>query len=147
MWLDPSGNHKELLEIVEKINDGCEVSIGSDSQMVSGNWLFATVVCLHWPGHGGTYFFTRGKKEKSSFSSLGERLMSEVYSSVMIADQIRQLRPNLKINVHADIASSPIAKSNRFAKIAESYIAGMGFCPSIKPDAWAAASVADKLIR
>jgi predicted RNase H-related nuclease YkuK (DUF458 family) len=32
-------------------------------------------------------------------------------------------------------------------KIAESYITGMGFCPSIKPNAWAAASVADKLTR
>ena len=147
MWLDPNGNHKELLEIVEKINGSCEVSVGSDSQLLSDAWMFATVVCLYWPGHGGTYFFTRGKKEKTSFSSLGERLMSEVYSSVMIADQIRQLRPDLKINVHADIASNPVNKSNRFAKIAESYITGMGFCPSIKPNEWAAASVADKLTR
>ena len=147
MWLDPNGNFKLLSEIVEKIDSKCEVSIGSDSQLLSDSWMFATVVCLYWPGRGGTYFFTRGKKDKSTYSSLGERLMSEVHSSVMIADQIRQLRPDVSINVHADIASSPTNKSHKFAKMAESYITGMGFRPSIKPDAWAAAAVADKLTR
>ena len=44
MWLDPNGNHKELLEIVEKINGSCEVSVGSDSQLLSDAWMFATVV-------------------------------------------------------------------------------------------------------
>jgi predicted RNase H-related nuclease YkuK (DUF458 family) len=73
--------------------------------------------------------------------------MSEVYSSVIVADQIRQLRPNLKINVHADIGSCPASRSNKFAKLAENYIKGMGFSSAIKPDAWAAAAVADKLTR
>jgi predicted RNase H-related nuclease YkuK (DUF458 family) len=147
MWLDPKGNFKDFSEIVNKIDNVCEVFVGSDSQLLSDSWMFATVVCLYWPGRGGTYFFTRDKKEKSSYASLGDRLMSEVYSSVMIADQIRQLRPDLKINVHADIGSCPTSKSNKFAKLAESYIKGMGFNPSIKPDAWAAAAVADKLTR
>lgn len=147
MWLDPNGNLKLLSEIVEKIDSDCEVSVGSDSQLLSDSWMFATVVCLYWPGHGGTYFFTRDKKDKSTYSSLGDRLMSEVHSSVMIADQIRQLKPNISINVHADIASCAGNKSNKFAKSAESYIIGMGFKPSIKPDAWAAAAVADKLTR
>jgi predicted RNase H-related nuclease YkuK (DUF458 family) len=65
----------------------------------------------------------------------------------MIADQIRQSKPNFQINVHADISSSAGNKSNKVAKLAQSYISGMGFSASIKPDAWAAATIADKLTR
>ena len=147
MWLDPKGNFKDFSEIVEKIDSVCEVFVGSDSQLLSDSWMFATVVCLYWPGKGGTYFFTRGKKEKSSYATLGDRLMSEVYSSVIVADEIRQSKPWLQIHVHADVSSSPKNKSNKVAKIAQSYISGMGFSPTIKPDAWAAATIADKLTK
>jgi predicted RNase H-related nuclease YkuK (DUF458 family) len=65
----------------------------------------------------------------------------------MIADEIRKTKPELLINVHADIASSPANKSNKVAKVAQSYISGMGFSAAIKPDAWAAATIADKLTK
>lgn len=147
MWLDPSGNHKQLSDIISLIDDECEIFVGSDSQLSSGSWLFASVICLYWPGRGGRYFFQRGRRSKSTYSCLEDRLLSEVYDSVMIADQIRQSKPNLQINVHADIASSAGNKSNKVAKLAQSYISGMGFSASIKPDAWAAATIADKLTR
>jgi predicted RNase H-related nuclease YkuK (DUF458 family) len=78
---------------------------------------------------------------------LEDRLLSEVYSSVIIADQIRQTKPSLQINVHADIASNVKHRSNKVAKIAQSYISGMGLLPTIKPDSWAAGTIADKLTR
>jgi hypothetical protein len=147
MWLDPTGNHKNLIDIIDLIDESCEVFVGSDSQLVSNMWIFASVICLYWPGRGGKYFFKRDKRVKSTYACLEDRLLSEVHSSVMIADEIRKLCPDLQINVHADIASSPKNKSNKVAKIAQSYITGMGFCPTIKPDAWAAATIADKLTR
>lgn len=147
MWLDPHGNQRELSEIIDQIDDNCEVFVGSDSQLSSGSWIFASVICLYWPGKGGRYFFKRDRRSKSTYSCLEDRLLSEVHSSVVVADQIRQNRPQLQINVHADIASTPHAKSNKIAKIAQSYILGMGFSATIKPDAWAAATIADKLTR
>ena len=147
MWLDPSGNQRDLNEIVNLIDDSCEVFVGSDSQLTSGMWIFASVICLYWPGHGGKYFFKRDKRVKSTYACLEDRLLSEVHSSVTIADEIRKTKPQLQINVHADIASSPKNKSHKVAKIAQSYITGMGFSPTIKPDAWAAATIADKLTK
>jgi predicted RNase H-related nuclease YkuK (DUF458 family) len=147
MWLDPNGDHREFDEIISQIDNKCEVFVGSDSQLNAGCWVFATVICLYWPGHGGKYFFKRERKVKSTYSSLEDRLLSEVYNSVMIADQIRQVKPSQQIFVHADIASSSKHKSNKVAKVAQNYIAGMGFSPAIKPDAWAAGTIADKLTR
>ena len=68
-------------------------------------------------------------------------------AKVIIADEIRKSKPDLHIHVHADIASNPSNKSNKVAKIAQSYISGMGFSPTIKPDAWAAATIADRLTK
>jgi predicted RNase H-related nuclease YkuK (DUF458 family) len=147
MWLDPNGNQRDLDDIIAQIDDECEVFVGSDSQLDSGSWVFASVICLYWPGHGGRYFYKRDRRVKSTYACLEDRLLSEVYSSVIIADQIRQTKPSLQINVHADIASNVKHRSNKVAKIAQSYISGMGFLPTIKPDSWAAGTIADKLTR
>jgi predicted RNase H-related nuclease YkuK (DUF458 family) len=147
MWIDPNGNQRDLSEITDMIDEHCEVFVGSDSQLTSGVWIFASVICLYWPGRGGKYFFKRDKRVKSTYSCLEDRLLSEVHSSVLIAEQLRQTRPDLSIHVHADIASSPNNKSYKVAKLAQSYITGMGFLPTIKPDAWAAATIADKLTK
>lgn len=147
MWLDPHGNQKELSDIINLIDRNCEVSVGSDSQLNSGAWTFASVICLYWPGHGGKYFFKRGRRNYSTYASLEDRILSEVHDSVMIADEIRQILPSAKISVHADISSSAKHKSNKIAKVAQSYISGMGFEATIKPDAWAAATIADRLTK
>lgn len=147
MWLDPRGNQKNLLEIIDQIDNECEVFVGSDSQLISNMWVFASVICLYWPGKGGKYFFMRERRVKSTFACLEDRLLSEVYSSVLVADEIRKIRPSIQINVHADIASNPKNKSYRIAKVAQNYISGMGFLSAVKPDAWAAASIADKLTK
>lgn len=147
MWLDPNGSPSQLSDIISLIDDGCDVFVGSDSQRNSDCWIFATVICLYWQGRGGRYFFRRKRLNHATYSCLEDRLLSEVYDSVMIADEIRQTKPNLQISVHADIGSSASNRSNKIAKLAQSYIIGMGFSAAIKPDAWAAASIADKLTR
>lgn len=147
MWLDPSGNSRDLSDIISLMDETCEVFVGSDSQLSSDRWIFATVICLYWPGKGGRYFFQRCHRARSTYSRLEDRLLSEVHESVMIAEKIRDTKPKLQIHVHADIASSANNKSNKVARLAQSYISGMGFSAAIKPDAWAAASIADKLTR
>lgn len=147
MWLDPHGNERDLPGIIDLINKDCEVFIGSDSQYFSGSWIFASVICLYWPGRGGRYFFIIDKRSRSSYTTLEDRLLSEVYDSVLIAEDVRSLCPSAKITIHADIGIGPKNKSSKIAKLAESYIRGMGFYPQIKPDAWAAATIADRLTK
>lgn len=147
MWVDAKGNCTSLLEIVGIIEHDHEIFVGTDSQLVADRWIFATVICLYREGRGGRLFFRRTRKKKSDHQSLEDRLLAEVYNSVAVADEIRNMRPSLRINVHADISSKEKNKSNRVAKLAESYINGMGFNAKIKPEAWAAAAVADRFTR
>jgi predicted RNase H-related nuclease YkuK (DUF458 family) len=147
VWLDPQGNKNSIHDIIGQIQEDCEVFVGSDSQYFSGSWIFASVICLYWPGRGGRYFYIIEKRAKTSYTTLEDRLLSEVYDSVMVADEVRSLRQNVKITIHADIGIGPKNKSSKIAKLAENYIKGMGFQPQIKPDAWAAATIADRLTK
>lgn len=147
MWIDSKGNHKKFDEIIDQIDLECEVFVGSDSQLNSDSWICASIICLYWPGRGGKFFVSRDRKSRGTYSCLEDRLLSEVHSSIDVAEQIRKTRPNLKIHVHADVASSPKNKSNKVARLVESYVSGMGFAVKIKPEAWAAAAIADRFTR
>jgi len=147
MWIDGQGNEISFDNIVSAINQDYEVFVGTDSQLVANSWIFATVICFYSPGKGGRFFFQRRRKKKSDHVTLEDRLLSEVHHSVDVADEIRKLRPDIEINVHADISSRSGEKSNKVAKLAENYISGMGFRPQIKPEAWAAAAIADRFTR
>jgi predicted RNase H-related nuclease YkuK (DUF458 family) len=145
MWSDPNSNQYPLEEVIKFIDDNTHVIIGSDSQLVGGKWNFATVICIYRQGKGGRFFFKRDKREKSTYKNLDVRLMDEVHGSVMVAEAVRELKPSANISIHADIASDPDSSSNKVAKIAQSYVIGMGYVPTIKPDSWAASAVADKI--
>ena len=147
MWNDLSGNEHEIKEIAKLIHELTHVMVGTDSQLVGGSWNIATAICLYTPGKGGRVFYKREKKERSTYQNLDGRLLDEVYRSVTAADEIKNLCPNAKINIHADIASDPGCSSNKAAKSALSFISGMGFSAIIKPDSWAASSVADKIAK
>lgn len=147
MWSDPNGNKHKIDDVISLINDGTHVMVGTDSQLVGGSWNLATVICLYTPGKGGRFFYKREKRDRTAYPNLDSRLLDEVYRSVMAADEIKAVRPNANISVHADIASDVESASNKSAKSALNYIKGMGFNAIIKPDSWAASSIADKVAK
>lgn len=147
MWMSPDGQQSQIDDVVNEISDDCKVFVGTDSQLVAGQWQLATAICIYWEGKGGKFFYKKNKLSRSSFKSLEDRLMREVYESVMTAEQIKSQKPNVNVKIHADIASDPDSRSSKMAKAAKSYISGMGYEPTIKPDAWASSSIADKFTR
>lgn len=147
MWISPDGNQYSVDHIIAEISSESKVFVGTDSQLVAGQWQLATAICIYWEGRGGKFFYKKEKFNRSSFKSLEDRLMHEVYESVMTAEMIKSQRPNVHVNIHADIASDPDSRSARLAKAAKSYISGMGYEPTIKPDAWASTTIADKFTR
>jgi len=147
MWISPDGKHHSIDDVISEISVESKVFVGTDSQLVAGQWQLATAICVYWEGRGGKFFYKKNKFNRSSFKSLEDRLMHEVYESVMTAELIKSQRPNIHVNIHADIASDPDSRSARLAKAAKSYISGMGYEPTIKPDAWASTTIADKFTR
>ena len=147
-WVTGSGNEVLFDEISKQINDmsinNGMVFIGTDSSIVGEKCIFATAICLHKEGSGGKYFFVRSKHPTKSFSTLFQRMVTEVEKSVLTAVAVSEKNPSAEIEIHLDIGKSKKSKTRFFIDTLTGYAKSAGFNCKIKPYAWASASVADK---
>ena len=146
-WFSGSGIPHTFYDILNDINaelDTREIHIGTDSHASNDQWIFASVICLYQKGRGGKYFFFRYREQKKQIPNLKMRLHKEVEGSIMLASTIRDILDRPDIIVHADTSTNPVHKSFISTGSLKNFILGMGFECRFKPDAWAAAGVADK---
>lgn len=140
-------------------NHMLKVSIGTDSQKISKTmYKFATVILISMSedlgggvvvGRGGMIIsnvFTNTFK-KTDKELVNERMVYEVGKSIEVAYEIAPLLDlyEIKLEIHADINPDPRWESNKALQSAVGYILGMGYSFKVKPSAWAASNVADRL--
>jgi len=142
-----------LLEAVEAIikreldaGYKLKVCIGTDSQVMSEEVHFATVIVFLREKRGGFMFISNDRSQRKM--TLRERMILEVGRSVEVAYSLCHLLDayNVALEVHADINTDPAFESNVALKEAMGYILAMGFEFKAKPDAFASSSCADKVI-
>ncbi len=123
-----------------------KVCIGTDSQVVGNEVLFATVIVFLREKRGGFMFISNDRTERKM--SLRERMITEVGRSVEVAYSLCTLLDlyDVALEVHADINTDPAFESNTALKEAMGYILSMGFVFKAKPDAFASSSCADKVL-
>lgn len=123
-----------------------KVCIGTDSQVMSEEVHFATVIVFLREQRGGFMFISNEKTLRKM--TLRERMILEVGRSVEVAYALCHLldQYNIGLEVHADINTDPAFESNTALKEAMGYILSMGFVFKAKPDAFASSSCADKVI-
>jgi hypothetical protein len=150
-WYTGDGKGIEFSNILAEIGEHTAsqgvVYIGTDSFLNSDCCTFATAIVLHGATgqRGGTYFFTKNRVEKRHYDVLVARVTQEVNLSVQMAMAIKLANPAACIEVHLDIsASNKKAATSKYSDMLVGYVKGAGFRTKIKPDAFAAASVADK---
>lgn len=150
-WFTGSGTEIEfsniLAEIGEQTANQGGIYIGTDSFLTSDYCTFATAIVLHGATgqSGGIYFFTRNKVEKHHYDALVTRVTEEVNLSVQMAMAIKLANPAACIEVHLDIsAPEKKAGTSKYSDMLVGYVRGAGFRAKIKPEAFAAASIADK---
>jgi uncharacterized protein len=86
-------------------------------------------------------------EQTKNSSALRMRMLLEAYRSVEAAMELEQFINN-KLHIHLDIgADSRKNKSSIARKELEYLVQAQGYECSIKPDAWAASSVADKVAK
>lgn len=80
--------------------------------------------------------------------SIRERMLVEVSRSIEIAYELCDLFTTYDVDmeVHADINTNPLFKSNEALREAMGYILGMGFAFKAKPEAFASSCCADKMV-
>jgi predicted RNase H-related nuclease YkuK (DUF458 family) len=154
-WKKFSGEviHSSILEEIEnsilrETEKGyrLKVCIGTDSQVKGAVTDFATVIVLLREHHGGFMYINQDKTTQKM--SIKERMLVEVQKSIEIAYSICDLLDlyDVDLEVHADINTNPMFKSNKALNEAMGYILSMGFIFKAKPEAFASSTCADKMV-
>tara|TARA_R100000008_G_scaffold63066_1_gene40313 strand:- start:419 stop:889 length:471 start_codon:yes stop_codon:yes gene_type:complete len=151
VWFTGAGDQIEFEEIMKIIDDHTNkngrIFIGTDSFNLKNKCIMASAVCLHGAegSSGGRYFIKRTKLSKNKFPSVLTRILHEVNNTIQLALSINEANPDTNIELHLDIsASSKGEVTSKFADMLTGYAKSSGFDYKIKPDAFAAASVADR---
>jgi len=137
---------REKRERVYEIIVGCDSSATEDP-------TFPVVIVVLRKGEGGRFFLRRVHyPAPRKFYNRHERVLEEVLLSCQLALWLRenfgvrvQKEPDLQYNfqyIHADIGENGITRD--MIKEVTGLIRGNGFEPKIKPESFAASSVADR---
>jgi len=124
-----------------------KVCIGTDSQVKGAITDFATVIVFIREKKGGFMFI---HQERTSLKmSIKERMLAEVQRSIETAYALCDLldRYHVDLEVHADINTNPMFKSNQALHEAMGYILSMGFVFKAKPEAFASSACANKMVQ
>jgi len=149
-WFTGNGEPTNLIKIIQTAKDyvkkNGKVYVGTDSFISQKKVTFASTVCLHGAdgSRGGQYFFKKETLDPRKFSSLRQRIFHEVQNTINIAMHLYESGVD-DIEIHLDISPSDgNTKTSKMADAMTGYARGVGFECKVKPEAWAAASVADK---
>ncbi|HEY0895766.1 MAG TPA: ribonuclease H-like YkuK family protein [Sphingobacteriaceae bacterium] len=124
-----------------------KVCIGTDSQVKGVVIDFATVIVFLREKKGAFMFISQ---DRSTYKmSIKERMLAEVQRSIDTAYILCPLldRYSIDLEVHADINTNPMFKSNQALHEAMGYILSMGFVFKAKPEAFASSACANKVIQ
>ena len=150
-WFTGSGDPIEFADIVPLVEahyqDGGTVHIGTDSHLKQRKCVFSTAICLIGAGHraNNTYFISRMHTNAHSYKALIHRITEEVQKSVDMGLKLLELCPKIDIELHLDVSPEHLQEgTSKFSKMLVGFARGSGFECKIKPNAFAASSVADK---
>jgi len=127
--------------------------VGTDSNGNGGIKAdFVTAIIVYRIGKGGRYFWRKTNGEKD-YNTLRERIYEEVTISLQTAqDILAQLQLLLKkghqlnydFQIHIDVGQN--GPTREMIKEVVGMVRGNGFKARIKPDSYAASSIADKYV-
>jgi predicted RNase H-related nuclease YkuK (DUF458 family) len=142
--------YEEVAQVIEReyiLGNKLKVCIGTDSQVKGTVTDFATVIVFLREQKGGFMFIHQDRSTHKM--TIKERMLAEVQKSIEIAYQLCDLLDlyDVDLEVHADINTNPMFKSNQALHEAMGYILSMGFVFKAKPEAFASSACANKIVQ
>jgi len=133
------------LYIKEDQNSNYKIIVGTDSEARTGSVDFVTAVIVHRLGKGGIYFWQ--KQTIAHQNSMQQRLTQETQLSLELAWKIRDSFQQNGLSayepeVHIDVGMDGVSRD--MVKWVTGMILGSGFVYKIKPESFAASTVADR---
>jgi predicted RNase H-related nuclease YkuK (DUF458 family) len=148
-------NIDEVRQFIENESLESKIYIGCDSVVYKrqGKWVvdYYSVVVIHKNKHNGCKVFGR-KVTETDYSKDKKkplyRLMQEVYKASELYLELVESIGEREVEVHLDLNPSKKYISNQIVEQAIGYIRSTcNVVPMIKPNAWCASSVADRLLK
>ena len=151
-FLHPRKGRCSLDEVLQQIeeyvhedtNTGYKVIIGTDSQTDHRHTIFVTALIIQRVGKGAL-FYTR-KQVHPSMNDLRERIYLETEYSLECVELLRgklsEILQNVPMEVHLDVGRQ--GETRKLIQEVVGWVTAVGYTAKIKPDAFAASSVADR---
>ncbi|OOQ58600.1 ribonuclease H-like YkuK family protein [Mucilaginibacter pedocola] len=138
---------EHAIERETALGNKLKVCIGTDSQVKGAITDFATVIVFIREARGAFMFIHQERTTQKM--SIKERMLNEVQKSIDIAYKLCDLLDlyDVELEVHADINTNPMFKSNQALHEAMGYILSMGFVFKAKPEAFASSCCANKMVQ
>jgi uncharacterized protein len=148
-------NLDEVRSFIQSQSLESKVYIGCDSEVFKRNdkWMinYYSVVVIHIDKHRGCKLFGQKTTETDYTKDKKKplyRLMQEVYKASELYLELADAIGEREVEVHLDLNPSKKHISNQIVEQAIGYIKSTcNVVPMIKPDAWAATSVADRFLK
>lgn len=149
--LDLYETYKIILDFVKQNpEDNYRLIIGTDSQAGMEDIVFVTAIVIYRVGRGGRFFYRKNIEELQM--SMKQRIFFEVSKSLEIASRLtgllakeKDLSESIKIEIHVDVGEK--GPTNAIIKEVVGMVVGSGYKALIKPDSYAASTVADKFTK
>ena len=161
MWNSQTYGKLELDQIPEKIKEYYDshkafqtpisIVIGTDSQNFSYT-KEVSVIAVITEGHGGIFFYEI--KNRDRITDVRRKLHIETQDSLTIADALlekleqseyEEVFMNTSFTIHIDAGKSDSGKTKTLIPELLGWVTSMGYDCKIKPDSYAASSIADKI--
>ncbi len=121
--------------------------VGTDSHPRSQDVIFVSAIVIYRVGRGGRFFY---HKENDGLNvSMKQRIFYEVSRSLDVASKLtavfaedRELTETLDIEIHVDVGEK--GPTNEIIREVIGMVVGNGYEALIKPESYAASSVADR---
>jgi len=122
-----------------------EILIGTDSSSGPEDVDFVSAIVIHKLGKGARYFWTRTREER--VPSLRQKIWREAWMSFELAQRVLEALASFSLlqfnlEIHVDIGEN--GRTKEMIDEVVGMIIGSGLAVKIKPQAYAASSVADK---
>ena len=121
---------EEYIKNYLAVHPNVELMIGTDSQNRGQYTYYSTVVAMYTPGHGGHCIYRKWRTEREK--NRRNRLLKEVWSSVELAEYLKNMGIQKAKFIDIDVNPSPKYKSNEVYPEATGLVEGMGYCVRCK---------------
>jgi len=145
----------EIREAIRMADADSKFYLGSDSKVIKSNGIeivaVCTVVVIHLNGCKGCEVLSYMSYNRHSDHIRNKpfaRMLDETYATIDLARQIIDVLDDRHVEVHLDINEDEAYGSSVAVKAAIGLVQGMlQLTPKIKPQAFAASTAADRLLK